>query len=123
MRHRIRNATASLVVGLAVFGLARGAGLGLVPGLALALAAALLAWWSEWRSARVATPSPLELAARVEALLPQTQCTQCGYAGCKPYAQAISRGEAGIDQCPPGGDDGLFLLDVDAGAAAGMTVK
>jgi electron transport complex protein RnfB len=50
------------------------------------------------------------LAERIEALLPQTQCTQCGYSGCKPYAQAIARGEAGIDQCPPGGEAGVRAL-------------
>ncbi|MBB4862723.1 electron transport complex protein RnfB [Pseudomonas nitritireducens] len=42
------------------------------------------------------------LAARVNDLLPQTQCGQCGYAGCKPYAQAIAEGDA-INKCPPGG--------------------
>lgn len=41
--------------------------------------------------------------AEIDALLPQTQCTRCGYAGCLPYATAIAAGEAGIDQCPPGG--------------------
>ena len=46
----------------------------------------------------------------IDALLPQTQCTQCGYAGCKPYAQAIARGDAGIDQCPPGGEAGVRAL-------------
>jgi electron transport complex protein RnfB len=40
----------------------------------------------------------------IDALLPQTQCTQCGYAGCLPYAQAIASGAAAINQCPPGGD-------------------
>lgn len=39
----------------------------------------------------------------IDALLPQTQCTRCGYSGCKPYAQAIASGAAGINQCPPGG--------------------
>ncbi|HEY1873905.1 MAG TPA: RnfABCDGE type electron transport complex subunit B [Steroidobacteraceae bacterium] len=39
----------------------------------------------------------------IDALLPQTQCTRCGYAGCRPYAQAIAAGEAPINQCPPGG--------------------
>ena len=39
----------------------------------------------------------------IEALLPQTQCTRCGYAGCRPYAEAMARGEAEINQCPPGG--------------------
>jgi Na+-translocating ferredoxin:NAD+ oxidoreductase subunit B len=44
-----------------------------------------------------------ELTARIDALLPQTQCTRCGYAGCSPYAAAIAGGEAAINQCPPGG--------------------
>jgi|SRR5579863_3992708 len=39
----------------------------------------------------------------IDALLPQTQCTRCGYQGCRPYAEAIARGEAAINQCPPGG--------------------
>ena len=43
------------------------------------------------------------LAARIDALLPQTQCTRCGYTGCSPYAVAIAAGEAQINQCPPGG--------------------
>jgi Na+-translocating ferredoxin:NAD+ oxidoreductase subunit B len=42
-------------------------------------------------------------ADAIDALLPQTQCTRCGYNGCKPYAQAIASGEAEINQCPPGG--------------------
>ena len=42
-------------------------------------------------------------AGDIDALLPQTQCTRCGYPGCRPYAEAIVRGEAGINQCPPGG--------------------
>ena len=44
------------------------------------------------------------LAARIDALLPQTQCTRCGYDGCAPYTQAIAAGSADIDRCPPGGD-------------------
>ena len=44
------------------------------------------------------------LAAYIDELLPQTQCRRCGYAGCRPYAEAIAAGEAGIDRCPPGGD-------------------
>ncbi|HTT03332.1 MAG TPA: RnfABCDGE type electron transport complex subunit B [Steroidobacteraceae bacterium] len=43
------------------------------------------------------------LADAIDALLPQTQCTRCGYPGCKPYAQAIAHGGAQINQCPPGG--------------------
>ncbi len=42
-------------------------------------------------------------AEAIDALLPQTQCTRCGYAGCRPYADAIVSGEAEINQCPPGG--------------------
>jgi Na+-translocating ferredoxin:NAD+ oxidoreductase subunit B len=44
-----------------------------------------------------------ELTAAIDALLPQTQCTRCGYCGCRPYAEAIARGEADINRCPPGG--------------------
>jgi electron transport complex protein RnfB len=44
-----------------------------------------------------------DIAARIDALLPQTQCTRCGYSGCSPYAAAIVSGEAQINQCPPGG--------------------
>ena len=50
------------------------------------------------------------LAKQIDALLPQTQCTQCGYAGCMPYAEAIAAGEAEINRCPPGGDLGLHSL-------------
>lgn len=42
-------------------------------------------------------------AAAVDALLPQTQCARCGYAGCLPYAQALASGAAPLNQCPPGG--------------------
>jgi electron transport complex protein RnfB len=58
-----------------------------------------------------ATVSPkLSLVDRIENLLPQTQCTKCGYAGCRPYAQAIADGEASYDQCPPGGAEGVARL-------------
>ena len=49
-------------------------------------------------------------AARIDALLPQTQCTRCGYPTCRSYADAIARGDADIDQCPPGGADGVAAL-------------
>ncbi len=42
---------------------------------------------------------------RINALLPQTQCRRCTFDGCKPYASALARGEADINQCPPGGDE------------------
>ncbi len=41
---------------------------------------------------------------KIDAILPQTQCGQCSYAGCRPYAEAIASGEADINQCPPGGE-------------------
>lgn len=50
------------------------------------------------------------LADRIDALLPQTQCEQCGYHGCRPYAEAIARDEAPINQCPPGGAAGIAKL-------------
>ena len=54
--------------------------------------------------------SRLSLADRIDALLPQTQCTKCGYDGCQPYAQAIADGSAPINRCPPGGDEGIVAL-------------
>jgi electron transport complex protein RnfB len=50
------------------------------------------------------------LAHSVDQLLPQTQCRQCGYAGCRPYAEAIAAGRAGINQCPPGGEETIQAL-------------
>ena len=46
----------------------------------------------------------------IDALLPQTQCTRCGYPDCRTYADAIAKNETGIDRCPPGGDDTLKSL-------------
>jgi len=48
-------------------------------------------------------PGSVSIAARVDAQLPQTQCTRCGFDGCRPYAEAVARGEASINRCPPGG--------------------
>ena len=42
-------------------------------------------------------------ARRIEAVLPQTQCRQCGFDGCAPYAEALAAGQAAINLCPPGG--------------------
>ena len=50
------------------------------------------------------------IVEKIEAVLPQTQCGQCGYAGCKPYAEAIAAGEAEINLCPPGGANGVAAL-------------
>jgi electron transport complex protein RnfB len=71
------------------------------------------------------------LVDKIDAILPQTQCGQCGYPGCKPYATAIAEGEAEINLCPPGGEEGIQklaeLLGVDfkpfSGDAAALKEK
>lgn len=50
------------------------------------------------------------LVERLDRILPQTQCGQCGFDGCRPYAEALAHGEAGVDRCPPGGDAGARAL-------------
>lgn len=50
------------------------------------------------------------LAEKIDAILPQMQCGQCGYPGCKPYAQAIAQGGVPINLCPPGGEAGMLRL-------------
>lgn len=57
------------------------------------------------------------LAARIDAALPQTQCTRCGYPDCAAYAQAIADGAAAINQCPPGGAEGIARLSAITGQA------
>jgi len=47
---------------------------------------------------------------QINALLPQTQCGQCSFKGCRPYAESIAEGRADINQCPPGGDEGIAAL-------------
>lgn len=47
---------------------------------------------------------------QIDSILPQTQCGQCSYAGCRPYAEAIAAGEADINRCPPGGEAGIQAL-------------
>ena len=81
-------------------------------GTSLAIAAlllvslvALLLILADRNSARTTTPT----TNAIEALLPQTQCGQCGYLGCRPYAEAISNGEA-INRCPPGGERTIQAL-------------
>jgi electron transport complex protein RnfB len=49
------------------------------------------------------------IVEQINAILPQTQCGQCGYPGCRPYAEAIAEGEA-INRCPPGGEAGIAQL-------------
>jgi len=58
------------------------------------------------------------LVEKVDSILPQTQCGQCGFPGCRPYAEAITQGEADINRCPPGGqqtvDELAELLGVES---------
>ena len=74
--------------------------------LGLALAAGGLLGWAGRRFRVEGDP----MVERIDRLLPQTQCAQCGYPGCRPYAEAIARGDADINQCPPGGDAGVRAL-------------
>jgi electron transport complex protein RnfB len=52
----------------------------------------------------------VSLAEEIDAILPQTQCRQCGFSGCWPYAEAIAERRTQINQCPPGGEDGIHQL-------------
>jgi electron transport complex protein RnfB len=76
-------------------------------------------------------PGPADLASRIDAALPQTQCTRCGYPDCRAYAEAIAAGQARINRCPPGGAEGVARLaritgqpveplDADCGAEAAL---
>jgi electron transport complex protein RnfB len=62
---------------------------------------------------------PADTVERIDALLPQTQCTRCGYPACRAYAEAIAAGEADFNQCPPGGAAGIVAL----AAALGRPTK
>lgn len=57
------------------------------------------------------------LAHRIDAVLPQTQCTRCGYDDCNSYANAIANGDANINQCPPGGQEGVARIAAVTGQA------
>lgn len=58
----------------------------------------------------MSSPTEKSLADQLEDLLPQTQCTKCGYPACRPYAEAIANGSANYNQCPPGGIEGVARL-------------
>jgi H+/Na+-translocating ferredoxin:NAD+ oxidoreductase subunit B len=64
-------------------------------------------------------PNTETLAARIDALLPQTQCRQCGFDGCRPYAEAVAHGKADINRCPPGGQD----IVVEIARLVGVSAK
>ncbi len=72
----------------------------------LCAAAGLLLWFAARRFAVEGNP----LVDEIEAVLPQTQCAQCSFPGCRPYAEALAKGEAEINQCPPGGEAGVRAL-------------
>ncbi|HEX7633767.1 MAG TPA: electron transport complex subunit RsxB [Noviherbaspirillum sp.] len=58
----------------------------------------------------MSAPTPKSLVDQIEDLLPQTQCTKCGYPACRPYAEAIAHSEANYNQCLPGGAEGVARL-------------
>jgi len=71
---------------------------------------ALLAGLALSYAARSLPPDSNDLVEQVNQLLPQTQCAQCGYPGCRPYAAAIVESDIPINLCPPGGDDTVQRL-------------
>ena len=81
----------------------------LLPIIVFLVLALIFGFGLGWASSRFRVESD-PVVDQINALLPQTQCAQCGYPGCLPYAQAIADGEADINQCPPGGDAGIQAL-------------
>jgi electron transport complex protein RnfB len=77
--------------------------------LAVVALAALLGALLGWAAVRFRVQED-PMVERIDRLLPQTQCGQCNYPGCRPYARAIATGEADINQCPPGGEAGVRAL-------------
>ena len=73
-------------------------------------AIALLAGLALSYASRRLPASDGDLVEQVNKMLPQTQCGQCGYPGCRPYAQAIVNDDVAINLCPPGGDDTVLRL-------------
>jgi Na+-translocating ferredoxin:NAD+ oxidoreductase subunit B len=65
-----------------------------------------------------ASTSLAQLTERLNDALPQTQCTRCGYPDCRAYAAATADGSAGINQCPPGGAEGIQRLSALTGRLA-----
>ena len=77
--------------------------------LTIALIALLAGLVLSYASARLPA-SDDDLVEQVNKMLPQTQCGQCGYPGCRPYAQAIVNDDVAINLCPPGGNDTVLRL-------------
>jgi len=86
--------------------------------IAIVAGIALIAGYTLGYTSRRLPGDANEIVEKVDALLPQTQCAQCGFPGCRPYAEAIVSSAAAINLCPPGGDDTVQrladLLGVDA---------
>ena len=78
--------------------------------LLLAVIAATALACRAWLASSATPDDPRPLVDRIDALLPQTQCGQCGHGGCRPYAEAIAAGAAAINRCPPGGTRGIGAL-------------
>jgi Na+-translocating ferredoxin:NAD+ oxidoreductase subunit B len=73
----------------------------------------LISWMMiEFKSSTEAGKRRCELEIKLDALLPQTQCSKCGFNGCQPYARAISTGKADINLCPPGGPETIKNISI-----------
>ena len=81
-----------------------------LPAILLAAVLGLVLGGALGWAARRLRPDERSLVDAIDELLPQTQCAQCLYPGCRPYAAAIARGEADIDRCPPGGETTVRAL-------------
>lgn len=77
--------------------------------LAISILAAVFGLILGFASTRFAVEGD-PIADQINNLLPQTQCGQCSFAGCRPYAEAIAAGEANINKCPPGGESTMIAL-------------
>lgn len=82
----------------------------LLAGMALSLLLTLLGLLLGTAAQRWPEAQTDNLVTALDAALPQWQCGQCGYPGCRPYASAIAAGTAAINQCPPGGDATIVVL-------------
>lgn len=73
--------------------------------VSISIVSGLILGWAAVRFKLKSNP----VVDQIESILPQTQCSQCGYPGCRPYAEAIAEGDA-INKCPPGGESGVIAL-------------
>ena len=77
--------------------------------ISITLLSAALGLGLGWAARRFRVESD-PVVDQINQILPQTQCGQCSYPGCRPYAEAIAAGTAEINQCPPGGEAGIRAL-------------